>query len=182
MDASVLYPVWLRDALLRMAEIEAFKVLWSQEILDEMMRNVLADNPHIDPSVVSRMVGDMNRAFPDALVTGYGALVPIMTNGPKDRHVLAAAVRGRADVIVTNNPRHFPVSARNPYDIDAQDADTFLTNQFELTREETVWMLQSWSEDLSNPPLTPDQILDILERSVPGFCTAMRSWMKRYPE
>ena len=53
LDASVLYPVWLRDALLRMAEIEAFKVLWSQEILDEMMRNVLADNPHIDPSVVS---------------------------------------------------------------------------------------------------------------------------------
>lgn len=176
----MLYPVWMRDALLRMAEIGVFRVLWSQEILDEMTRNVLANNPHIDPNVVMRMVGDMKRAFPEALVTGYEVLVPTMTNYPNDRHVLAAAVRGRADIVVTNNLRHFPSSACEPYHIDAQDADTFLTNQFELAREETMEMLRLWSEDLRNPPLTPDQILDILEQSVPRFCAAVRSWIEDY--
>jgi hypothetical protein len=165
-----------------MAEVEIFRVLWSPEILDEMTRNVLENNSHLNPAVVSRMVEDMNRAFPDASVTGYEALVPTMTNDPKDRHVLAAAIRGRADVIVTNNPRHFPAFARDPYNIDAQYADIFLTNQFELAREETVEMLQRWSEDLRNPPLTPDQVLDILERSTPGFSAAVRRWMKQYPE
>jgi predicted nucleic acid-binding protein len=178
----VLYPVWLRDALLRMAEVEVFRVLWSAEILDEMARNVLENNPHLDPAVVSRTVEEMNHAFPDASVTEYEALIPTMTNDPKDRHVLAAAIRGRADVIVTNNPRHFPVSARDLYNIDVQDADSFLMNQFELAREETVEMLQRWSEDLRSPPLTPDQILAILGRSMPEFSTAVRSWMEQYSE
>lgn len=144
-----------------------------------MARNVLQNNPHLNPDVVNRMVDDMNRAFPDALVTGYETLVPIVTNDPKDRHVLAAAVRGRANVVVTNNLRHFPASARDPYGIAAEDGDTFLTNQFDLAREETVEMLRRWSADLYNPPLTSDQILDILERSAPGFCAAARSWMRR---
>ncbi len=165
-----------------MAETEVFRVLWSPEILDEMARNVLANNPHLIPDMVSQMVDDMNRAFPGASVTGYEALVPNMTNDPRDRHVLAAAIRGRADVIVTNNLRHFPASARDPYNVDAQDADTFLTNQFELAREETVEMLRLWSEDLRNPPLTPEQILDILERSTPGFSAAVRDWMEQHAE
>jgi Cu2+-containing amine oxidase len=165
-----------------MAETGVFRVLWNPEILDEMARNVIENNPRLDPDVVNRMVDDMNRAFPDALVTGYETLASTMTNDPKDRHVLAAAVMGRADVVVTNNLRHFPASARDPYGIDAQDADTFLTNQFELAREEAVEMLRRWSEDLHNPPLTPNQILNILERSTPDFRAAVRDWMERRPE
>lgn len=157
-----------------MAEVEVFRVLWSPEILDEMAANVLENNPHLGPGVVERLVEDMNCAFPDASVTGYEALVPTMANDPKDRHVLAAAIIGRADIIVTNTLAHFPPSSLEPYDIDAQDADTFLADQFELAQKETMEMLQRWSEDLNNPPLTPVQILDILERSAPEFCSTVR--------
>jgi hypothetical protein len=60
-------------------------------------------------------VRTMERAFPDAMVAGHEALIPSMANDPKDRHVLAAAVRGRADVIVTSNVRDFPPAACEPY-------------------------------------------------------------------
>ena len=59
----------------------------------------------------------MNGAFPDALVVGYEALIGKMVNDPKDRHVLAAAVRGGAEVLVTENLRDFPVDAVRLYDI-----------------------------------------------------------------
>jgi hypothetical protein len=71
----------------------------------------------------------MSRSFPDALVTGYESLVDGMTNHPKDRHVLAAAVRANAEVIVTFNLRDFPEPALKPYDIAAIHPDDFLLDQ-----------------------------------------------------
>ena len=49
--------------------------------------------------------------FPDARVTSYEELIGSMTNHPKDRHVLAAAVAGRADMLVTENLKDFPPAA-----------------------------------------------------------------------
>ena len=55
-----------------------------------------------------RRITAMETAFEDAKVTGNGGLVGSMTNDPKDRHVLAAAVRGAAHAVITENVRHFP--------------------------------------------------------------------------
>jgi predicted nucleic acid-binding protein len=88
-------------------------VRWSRQILDEMARNVLENNPDLPEESIERLVRTMERAFPEAMVTGHEPLIPSMTNDPKDRHVMAAAVRGRADVIVTSNvgtSRSRPVS------------------------------------------------------------------------
>ncbi len=108
LDANVLYPAYLRDALLRLAEAEVYQVRWSRRILDEMSRNVLKNNPDLPEESMVRLVRTMERAFPDAMVTGHETLIPGMTNDQKDRHVLAAAIRGRADVIVTSNVRSAP--------------------------------------------------------------------------
>ena len=137
LDADVLYPIWLCDALLRVAETQVFQVRWSERILEEAARNVKANNPRLDPGVIDRRFRQMRESFEDAMVTGYELLEPVMTNHPKDRHVLAAAIVGRANVIVTKNLSDFPAVALTPYDVDAQHPDIFLCNQWEL--DEEVW-------------------------------------------
>jgi predicted nucleic acid-binding protein len=83
-------------------------VRWSERILDEALRNAKADNPEKRASIDSRF-DDMRAAFPETMVTGHETLIPCMTNEEKDRHVLAAAIVGRADLIVTSNVKDFPV-------------------------------------------------------------------------
>jgi len=91
-----------------------------------------------------RRIGFMRAAFPDAEVTGYEDLIDSMTNHPKDRHVLAAAVRADAAVIVTANLKDFPRSALDPYDLDAMGPDDFLLNQLDLYPQQTVQCCGSW--------------------------------------
>jgi hypothetical protein len=95
LDTCVLYPAYLCDTLLRLAEASAYRPLWSADILAELRRNLIARG--VPPARVDRRLTQMNRSFPDALVTGYESLIDGMTNHPKDRHVLAAALRANAE-------------------------------------------------------------------------------------
>lgn len=102
LDACVLYPPSLRDLLLTLASLDAFEVRWSDEILEEVRRNVLADHPDIDPErFVGHTLGAMRSAFPDALVTDFEFLIERLDNHPKDRHVAAVALAAEAEAIVT---------------------------------------------------------------------------------
>jgi predicted nucleic acid-binding protein len=177
LDANVLYPAWLRDALLRMVETKVFQVRCSARILDEAQRNIKTNRPDIDPAIIDRTFHDMREFFEKegALVTGYEPLEPAMTNHQKDRHVLAAAIVGRADVIVTENLADFPKASRDPYGIDAQHPDEFLCNQWELDEEAMTDAIAQWIVDLVNPPLTLDQLLQKLERHTPQFCKIVRA-------
>ena len=170
LDANVLYPAYLRDALLRLAEAEIYQVRWSRQILGEMSRNVLKNNPDLPQESMGRLVRNMERAFPDAMVTGHEALIEGMSNDPKDRHVLAAAVRGRADVIVTSNVRDFPPGAREPYDVDAQTPDEFLRHQWEIGDPDfLLGVFEDWASHLKSPPLSIEELLARLARVVPNF-------------
>jgi predicted nucleic acid-binding protein len=111
LDACVLYPIGLRDTLLNLAEAGCYRVLWTEEILTETSRNIVEDTPGLTAEHLDKTFAAMRRAFPEAMVEGYEHLVDSMTNDPKDRHVLAAAVAAEADVIVTLNTRPLP-SAR----------------------------------------------------------------------
>ena len=114
LDACVLYPIGLRDTVLNMAEAGCFRVLWTEEILAETSRNIVEDTPGLTAEHLEKTFAAMRRAFPEAMVEDYEHLVASMTNHPKDRHVLAAAVAADADVIVTLNIRHFPRTACDP--------------------------------------------------------------------
>lgn len=108
LDSCVLYPVVIRDLLLTLAALDAFEPRWTEAILDEMTRNVLADHSTIDPAhFEAGSVGAMRRAFPAASVNGYEHLIDRMDNHPKDRHVAAAAVHVGATAVVTYNVRDF---------------------------------------------------------------------------
>lgn len=107
---------YLCDTLLRLAEAGTYRPLWSAGVLEESERN-LVEERGLSDDAVSHRIGEMRRAFPDAEVSGYDTLIEAMECGPKDRHVLAAAVRGRAEVLVTFNTRDFPLKSTRDYDI-----------------------------------------------------------------
>jgi predicted nucleic acid-binding protein len=171
LDANVLYPAYLNDALLRLAYAGLFQVRWSEQILDEMARNVKANGPELRHASIDRRVEKMKESFRDAMVTGHEGLIPSMTNHEKDRHILAAAVAARADLIVTSNVKHFPRSPCEPYKIDVQWSDDFLCYQWDLEDPKLLTkILERWAAQLSKPPLTLEQLLEEhLIRSAPKF-------------
>lgn len=121
-DACVLYPAPLRDLLVRLAMTGLFRAKWTDEILDEVFRNVLKNRPELEVARLDRTRDLMNRAVRDVRVENYETLIDALTlPDPDDRHVLAAAIRSDAQVIVTWNLKDFPPSALSPYGIEAQD-------------------------------------------------------------
>lgn len=101
----------------------------------------------------------------DCLVTGYEPLVPaLVLPDPDDRHVLAAAIRARAQVIVTNNLKDFPAESLRQWDIDPKDADDFVCDQIDLDAK-VVWScVQQIADSWRKPPGTVDDVLASLER------------------
>lgn len=169
LDACVLYPVSLRDALLRLAESGFYQPIWSDVILEEMKNAVLRSRPDIDESRFDRMIQQMRSAFPEAEVRGWEPLKEQMTNHEGDRHVLAAAVRSRADLIVTGNVKHFPPNSCEPYCVDVVEPDDFLCQLFEVSPHSVLAMIERLSEDTSDPPLEVVQVIESLRRSAPEF-------------
>lgn len=108
LDANVLYPQWLRDVMLTLAAMGYYDPVWSQQIIEEMRRNVLRNHPDIDPQHFDdTTIAALRRAFPDAWVEVSDELVAEMNNTPEDRHVLATAVAAGAQMVVTANTAHF---------------------------------------------------------------------------
>src|ERR1700733_12269401 len=107
-DASVLYPAVTRDLLLQLAVTDLFRAKWTAAIHDEWMRSILRDRPSINPADLERTRTLMDASVRDCIITGYDTLISSLTlPDPDDRHVLAAAIVGRCDVIVTCNLRDF---------------------------------------------------------------------------
>lgn len=105
-DACVLYPAPLRDLLIRLAMTGLFRAKWTDDIHDEWIRNLLVDRPEIKPEYLKKTRDLMNKHVLDSLVTGYHELIPVLKlPDPDDRHVLAAAIRAKASVIVTTSTR-----------------------------------------------------------------------------
>ena len=127
-DACVLYPAPLRDLLMQLALSDLFSARWTNQIHDEWIRNVLANRPELKRHQLERTCRLMNAHVLDSLVTGYENLIDALTlPDPDDRHVLAAAIRSGADVIVTYNLDDFPKRVLHPLGIEAQHPDLFVT-------------------------------------------------------
>ncbi|BCJ37712.1 PIN domain-containing protein [Actinocatenispora thailandica] len=173
LDANVLIPSCLRDTLLRIAEAGLYRPLWSVGILDETRRHILELAPTATKSSVDRMFQCMNAAFDDALVEGYEPIVSSMKNNAKDRHVLAAAAVGRADVIVSDDRNGFPTSACAPFHIECLDPDDFLLHQFDLAPQTVTSVIREQSADTGKagkPAIPVSELLQNLARcGAPAF-------------
>ena len=120
-DACVLYPAPLRDLLLRLAMVDLFRARWTETLLDECFRNLAKNRPVLQPAQLTRTRELMNAHVLDALITGHETLIPSLTlPDPDDRHVLAAAICGGVEAIITYNLTDFPAQVLKTYGIEAQ--------------------------------------------------------------
>lgn len=164
-DACVLYPAPLRSLLMYLALTDLFRAKWTDEIHEEWMRNVLADYPDMGRQQVERIRDLMNMHVRDCLVTGYEDLIASLTlPDPNDRHVLAAAIKAGADVIVTMNLRDFPEDVLKKYGIEAQHPDIFITHLLDLAAPQVCAAAKKQREGLKNPALSVNDYLQALER------------------
>ncbi|HZI15683.1 MAG TPA: PIN domain-containing protein [Myxococcus sp.] len=173
LDANVLLPVSLCDVLLKAASRGLIQIYWTDLILDEVQRN-LEEQLGLTAIKAARRVAAMKAAFPEAMVTGHERLIPAMTNHPKDRHVLAAAVHIGAQTIVTRNLRDFGAE-HLPRSMQAQDPDAFLQNLLSQAPAVMLELLRSQAEMLKNPPISLQKLLEGMSRTVPGFIQEVRS-------
>ena len=165
LDANVLYPAPIRDIFLQLAASEVFQAKWTADIHREWIEALLRNEPHRDRAALQRTRDLMDRATRDCLVTGYETLVPTLDlPDPDDRHVLAAAIAGRCDVIVTSNLRHFPNAAVKPFGIDVRHPDEFLCDCLDLAPGAFCEAIRKVRGRLKKPPFTVREYLDNLSR------------------
>ncbi|MFT4100492.1 MAG: PIN domain-containing protein [Burkholderiaceae bacterium] len=173
-DACVLYPAPLRDFLMWLGLSGRFRARWSTQIHEEWKRNLLVNRPDLRPDQVDRTSALMNQAIPDGLVSGHEALIAgLSLPDPNDCHVLAAAIRSGASVIVTFNEKDFPQTALVPYGIEAQHPDLFIGNLFDLDAMAVISAAQKQRAQLRNPPMDVDRYLDALLRQ--GLAQTVRT-------
>ena len=174
LDTCTLYSATLSDTLLRIAEEQTFRPHWSADIVAELTR-VLIREAGVTAEQAQHRVDQMQRAFRDAEVHGYRGLVPAMTCEPKDRHVLAAAVHARCEVLVTFNLKDFPDASTRGLDVTVVSPDAFLLDQLDLYPARVGRALLRQVEESSRPPLTLGALLGRLARAgVPAFAEEAR--------
>jgi predicted nucleic acid-binding protein len=161
-DACVIYPAPLRDLLMWLAKNGLVSARWSEEILAEWVENLLINRPDLKRERLLRTCSEMNRAVPDAMVSGYEPHIDTITlPDENDRHVVAAAVAAEATFILTANLKDFP---RNqlPAGIMATAPDPFLCELFSQFPDEVLETMREHRQMLKKPSKTVEEYLATL--------------------
>lgn len=162
-DACVLYPAPLRDLLLQLSLTGLFRARWTDDIHNEWIENLLTRRPDLTRVHLERTRYLMNQTDFDNLVTGYEDLIAgLELPDPSDRHVLAAAIRCGAAVIVTYNQRDFPADYLNQYGIETQHPDEFIRHLIDLAPEKVYLSAKQHRARLKKPPKSISEYLDTL--------------------
>lgn len=174
LDTSVLFPMTLRDTLLRVASEDLYRPLWSQHILEEL-RARLISRYALDPPDADRIIRLMTQHFPDSLVEGYERLIEeTWAPDPDDRHVLAAAITAKVEVIVTANIGDFPQDCEERHGISVQSPDDFLLERFTEDPRAVRKALDQQVAGYRKPPKTVEELLDRL--ALADFSEAVRRY------
>ena len=174
LDACVLVPNWLRDVLLTAAQFELYRPCWSPTVLSET-RNTLINKIGVAPENADYTLNMVCTAFPEALVTGYEPFIAGMPVNDKDKHVVAATLIGRAELIVTNNLADFPQGLLAPIGLKAKSADTFLSDLLARYPKEILGVLNFMAENTGKagkPELTLYDVVQAIGASAPNFAAA----------
>lgn len=182
-DACVLFPSTLRDFLMWLALENIYRAKWSDEIHEEWIGAVLRKAEtqgriDITRDKLERTRLRMNESVLDCLVTGYESLIQtIELPDPKDRHVVAAAIKSQANAIVTFNLKHFPRGALAQFDIEPIHPDEFVLCQFDFAQQAVFKAAKSQRDNLKNPPKTVDEYLaSLLNCGLAQTATILRQY------
>lgn len=176
LDACVLFPRLHRDILLSLTHADLYTARWSAEIEKEWTTNYKKKYPDAE---ISHLLDCMRQAVPDALIVGYEEFIPsIQLPDPDDRHVVAAAIRGNADAIVTSNIKDFPAVVIANYDIEIQTPDQFVLNQILLHPPRALIAIKRMRERWERPTMTSLSMVDLFEqRSLPQTAAHLRDML-----
>lgn len=162
LDANVLYPSLLRDILLSLSVQGLYHARWSHLIHEEWTRNLAANRPEIADKL-PLLVKKMDQAIPNCLVEGFEDLISsLQLPDPDDRHVLAAAIAGHCDAIVTYNLKDFPAESLAPFGLEVQHPDEFIMNQISLHEFKAVTAFKQVRTRLKNPQVSAEEMLEVM--------------------
>jgi len=177
-DASVLYNAPVRDLLLQLASQGLFRARWSARIQEEWMRNLLEKRPDLKREQLERTCEMMNKTVLNCLVEDYEELAAGITlPDPDDAHVLAAALKSQAQVIVTYNLKDFPQSTLTKYQIEVLHPDTFLRSQLDLYPPSFLSCIKAVRARLRKPPKTAQEYLFTLFQHLPQTVNILRKYI-----
>ncbi len=172
LDTCVLYPAYLRDSLLRLAERGLFAPAWSADILEELHRNLIGA---LSEDSVDRTIAAMRTAFPAAEIDGHRDLIPALTCDSKDAHVLAATIHGRADLLVTLNTKDFPADSTEPHAVEVVTPDMLLLGLLDRAPRTVLSVLHEQAARYKREPKTVAGLLVALQKGgVPRFADEIR--------
>jgi hypothetical protein len=180
LDANVLYPAPVRDILLYTAYQDLYTVKWSDQVNHEWSKNLLKNRADLKTTSIEETIIQMNSAFPDANVFNYKDIISGLSLPDKnDRHVLAAAIKCKADVIVSFNLKHFPEKYLSKYEIEAKHPDEFLLNLYDMDHERFAAAFLLQVSHLRNPPKTCVEVLATLKKcNLPQIVMALEKHLQ----
>lgn len=164
-DANVLVGNSQRDLMVRIAQTGLVQAKWTDRILDEAMAAVQKSRPDIPSERLQRVRGLMIEAVPDCIISGYEPLIEgLHLRDPDDHHVLAAAIKAGAQVIVTAD-KDFTLEDLAPWNIEAKHPDEFVLDQIDIN-DRVIWAcVQQIANSRKQRPETVEDVLGQLERS-----------------
>lgn len=163
LDTNVIFPIVIRDLLFWFAYYELYTPKWSTTIFEEWYE--VMTRKGLSPEEANKRIQRANHAFPDALVNNYEKLVDSLElPDVKDRHVLAAAIKSNANVIVTNNLKDFPEEYLNSFGVKAKSADDFLTDIIDLNPEIAIKAFKEMVLNRKNPKMDEFEVLESLRK------------------
>lgn len=170
LDTNVIIPIEIRDLLFWFAHDDLYTPKWSKHIFDEWEEVMRRKN--IGENEIKKRIAWANQAFPDAMVKNYEALIDgLMLPDEKDRHVLAAAIKTNADIIVTNNLKDFPARYLETFGLSAKNADDFLTETIDLNQKIAVNSFRKLVLNRRNPRSGRIRSIRLFEKEwIEGYC------------
>ncbi|GAA0756258.1 PIN domain-containing protein [Ideonella azotifigens] len=167
LDACVMYPIVISDALLTLATAGLLVPKWTAQIDAEWTRNLARDNGK-PAGFYDRRRDAARRAVPDWEVPAAQwtpHLDGLRLPDPGDRHVLAAAIAAAASCIVTANLKDFPQQLLNVHGIRAVHPDDFLVQLLATHAAQALAAFKIQRTRLANPPLTPEEFATAFARA-----------------
>jgi len=166
LDSCVLFPAQLRDIFMHLALKGVFRPRWSDEIHNEWIRAVLHNRPDLTNEQLQRTRFLMDSNVVGCLIKNYENYVPnINLPDENDRHVIAVAIKSKADVIVTFNLKDFPEQKLNNFNIIALHPDIFLEQLLANNTTKFISAIKQQIKTLKNPPISKKEFLRILRNS-----------------
>jgi predicted nucleic acid-binding protein len=164
LDANVLHPAFLRAALLWFADARLLRPVWSKDVLMEWRRSVRRRHGDMDDVKCDRLQQAFTAQFPDAEVSDYEPFINVIElPDPDDRHVLAAAIVGKCNGIITANLKHFPVEAVAKFGIEVVHPDEFIVNVIDLDENKAIGACKRHREAMGISKPSVEQYLERYE-------------------